>query len=431
MRRGRLRRLAGPALAAGSTLLTLALAELGLRLAESRGPGRGREVHDYGDAWRGGELGQGGFLREGFSGWVEDGYGGRLRWRNDASGFRRDGETAGRRAPGSLRLLSLGDSFTAGYRVGQQETFSYLLERHLRATGRWREVEVLISAVEEPATGFLYLARHGVGWQPDLVLLGVTLGNDIGQAYLSLDPRGELRLAADRDPPAIGPNPAAEQEALLAELRSWTLPAGCFDPARAAPPDLEPRPEPEGGLRLLRLVRRGVAAWREREAAQTVSSLWMEYRRPRLFDNNGLGMYLADPPPPILDAYDRLFAVLAAYDAFLEGRGIRFAVALFPQRFQVQPRDWQATVAAYGLDPACFDLAAPTRRIAEFCRAAEISCLDPTESMARQFAAGGRSLYLPRADMHWNGRGHRAFFEATREELAELAALSGGHQPGR
>lgn len=414
-----------------STFLALVLAEVGLRAWEWLAPRAGGPVYDYGDVWREGGLGPGGFLKEGFSGRLRDGYGGTVPWVNNSAGFRRREETAPERAPGSLRVLSLGDSFTAGYRVGQEETFSHLLEEHLEATGRWSEVEVLATVIEEPPTGLLYLETEGFRWNPDLVLLGITLGNDLGQTYVTLAPRGELRLDTDREPPTIGPNPEEDQEALVAELRSWSLPQRCFDPRAATPPDLSPPAEDAGGLRLVRLVTGALEARRQRRAPQTVTSLWGQYTPPLLFDNNGLGMYLEPAPPRIRTAYDRLFRLLRAYRDLCAAHGTRFAVALFPQRFEVQPRDWEATVDAYGLVPECFDLRAPERRIGAFCQEAGIPCLDPNEpneaaeatgSMTRSFLDGGRSLYLPRGDMHWNARGHRAFADAVAEELDRLAS---------
>ena len=175
----------------------------------------------------------------------------------------------------------------------------------------------------------------------------------------------------------------------------------------------------------MRLITGAIESMRQRRAAQTVSSLWGQYVPPLLFDNNGLGMYLDPPPPRIRTAYRRLFAVLEAYRDLCAAHGVRFVVALFPQRFQVQPPDWQATIRAYGLRPECFDLQAPDRRIRAFCRRAGIPCLDPTEAMSRQFARTGRSLYLPRGDMHWNAEGHRAFAEATEDAVISLASGAG------
>lgn len=405
---------------AGSLLLGLGLAEIGLRVVESL---PADEVADYDDTWREGGLGPGGYLKEGFTGRVRDGYGGTVRWVNNAAGFRRDEEVVRERQPGTLRILSLGDSFTAGYRVDQEETFSHLLEEHLEATGRWREVEVLISVVEEPPTGLHYLTTEGLRWRPDLVLLGITLGNDLAQTHATLDPRGELRLEDDRQPPAIRPNPDEDQAALVAELRAWTLPPHCFDPEAVTPPEpARSKPGSKGGPRLLQRLLGALESLGEGEKPQAVTSLWGEYRQPRLFDNNGLGMFLEPPPPRIESAYARLFSTLNAYGKVCAAHGIGFAVVLFPQRFQVQPRDWRATAKAYGLRPDCFDVMAPNKRLVAFCRRTGISCIDPTAAMRRRFLETGRSLYLPRGDMHWNARGHRALADAIRRAVTDHAA---------
>ena len=88
-------------LVAGSSLLTLGMVEAGLRLWPSR-KRPPATFADYGDAVRAGDLGPGGFLKEGFRGELTDGLGGTIRWRNDARGFRRDGETPDRPAPGTM-----------------------------------------------------------------------------------------------------------------------------------------------------------------------------------------------------------------------------------------------------------------------------------------------------------------------------------------
>jgi hypothetical protein len=180
---------------------------------------------------------------------------------------------------------------------------------------------------------------------------------------------------------------------------------------------------------LVDLIANAARERRLREAPQSVASLWGRYRRPLLFDNNGLGMYTRPAPPRIRTAYRRLFSILQAYRDLCARRGIAFAAVPFPQRFQVQARDWEATIEAYGLSPGCFDLMAPNRRIASYCRGAEVPCLDPTEGMRLDFEATHQSLYLARGDMHWNARGHRALHEAIRDPLTALVADLHG-EPG-
>lgn len=401
-----------------ATLLALGLAEVGLRAGETLGAGRWFGVADYGDVWGDGDLGPGGFLREGFSGRVRDGFGGTVRWTNNAAGFRREEEVSPERAPGSSRILSLGDSFAAGYRVDQEKTYSWLLEDHLESADRWSRVEVLVAAIEAPSIGLRYLQAEGVRWKPDVVLLGLTLGNDVAQSYVTLDPRGDFRLDERGSLTPIEPNPNEDKASLRADLRRWTLPPRCFDADVASPPDRRTKRPARTGLHIVDRISEVATERRLREEPQAVASLWGRYTSPLLFDNHGLGIYLEPAPPQIRTAYDRLFSILRRYQEVTAAHGIRLAVALFPQRFQVQDRDWEATIEAYGLSPDCFDRMAPNRRIARFCRHRGILCLDPTSEMRRTFEATQRSLYLPRGDMHWNARGHRAVYEAIRDPLS-------------
>ena len=77
--------------------------------------------------------------------------------------------------------------------MGQKETFSALLEEWINR--HYGKCEVLVAETEEPATALYYLDHFGVKFHPDLVLLGITLGNDIAQTYFSLDGGYILTLA--------------------------------------------------------------------------------------------------------------------------------------------------------------------------------------------------------------------------------------------
>jgi hypothetical protein len=391
---------------AGSLGLLLVLAEGALRVEERLAS---RTVRlDYADTWRTGGLGPGGALAEGFSGEVIDGYGGTVRWVNNSSGFRHEREIAAEPTPGVLRLLSLGDSFTAGYRVGQHQTFSHCLEVEL--SRRLGPVEVPIACVEDPPTGLDYLVRFGQHFHPQALLLGITLGNDIAQSYLEIDPAGPLLLTENGGSFAI-------------ERREHSTLGFRHGLETYFVPETALAPQPLVTRAALVLDR---SRFRERlgRAAWPIASWYGDRRRPRLFDpTHGLGFFLASPPDIIDEAFARLERVLAAYDAFCDERGIVLLVALFPQRFQVQPDDWERTVAAYGLAARAFDLEAPNRRIAAQCRALGLTCIDPTEAMRRRFERTGHGLYLPRGDMHWNGEGHEAFCEAA---VAPITAALGG-----
>ena len=382
-----------------SGALALGLAEGALRLRERVRAPAVKSGLDYGDAVRTNGLGPGGFLKEGFEGRVVNGLGGTVLWRNNAQGFRRSEDTPETPAPGVVRVLSMGDSFTAGYRVDQEETFSRLLEKDLAARG---PAEVLISEIEEPVTGLFWLDRAGARFHPAVVLLGLTLGNDIAQAGLALDPPGGYRI----EPPDFHIERVAE--GLVLEQRAdihATLPEACLAGAPARLPI----------KRRLRLLDLALGA-----PVQPIGSS-RPVSRFLLDAINGLGFCLV-PPPPLIDVcFERLSRTLLGYRALADERGFTFAVALFPQRYAVQEEDWNATVAAYGLRRACFDPGAPARRLSAFCAREGITCFDPAAALATARRRTGRSQYLPGGDMHWNADGHRAVFEALRDGVRALA----------
>ena len=84
-------------------------------------------------------------------------------------------------------------------------------------------------------------------------------------------------------------------------------------------------------------------------------------------------------------------------------RRVPVLVAFFPQRFELTPRVWGATLFEYGLDPGAFDLQSPHRRLGTGCADRGLSCAD---LLAGFQASGDSSLYQPQGDMHWSDAGH-------------------------
>ncbi|MCA9501916.1 MAG: hypothetical protein KC616_02490 [Myxococcales bacterium] len=96
----------------------------------------------------------------------------------NSRGLRADREYPYEKPPGVFRIVSLGDSFTAGYEVAGDETFSSVLEQELRRAGL--QVEVLNAGVSgySNAEALLYLERELLKYDPDLVLLSF-FANDL------------------------------------------------------------------------------------------------------------------------------------------------------------------------------------------------------------------------------------------------------------
>jgi hypothetical protein len=118
---------------------------------------------------------------------------------SNSRGLRGPREYAYEKPEGTTRIVVIGDSFTFGHEVGDEETYSHVLEELLPG------VEVLNLGVHGYGHGqmLLYLREEGVRYQPDVVLLGF-LSDDMERNVIDFrdyaKPRfdiegGELRLS--------------------------------------------------------------------------------------------------------------------------------------------------------------------------------------------------------------------------------------------
>jgi len=92
----------------------------------------------------------------------------------------RDAEVDVPKPEGVFRILMIGDSFTVGANVEQEDAYPQQLERLLNDTSEAR-VEVVNSGVGgwSPFQYAEYLNHYGAEFEPDLVVVGVFVGNDI------------------------------------------------------------------------------------------------------------------------------------------------------------------------------------------------------------------------------------------------------------
>src|SRR6185436_12017198 len=97
----------------------------------------------------------------------------------NAAGMR-DIEHSIQKPIGVVRVLVLGDSFIEALQVPFEESFSSLLQQDLGSQMAGR-VEVINASVSGWGTDdeLKYLTSYGRQWQPDLILVAMTLYNDI------------------------------------------------------------------------------------------------------------------------------------------------------------------------------------------------------------------------------------------------------------
>jgi len=121
-------------------------------------------------------------------------------FRINAQGMRANRDYAYEKERGVSRIMSLGDSYTIGYEVAEENTFSSVLERELRAQGY--RAEVLNAGVSGYSTAeeCLYLERELLKYRPDLILIsfyGNDLSDNIRTGLFALRD-GHLRLEKSR-----------------------------------------------------------------------------------------------------------------------------------------------------------------------------------------------------------------------------------------
>jgi len=145
----------------GSILVALAGAELAARWLAPQWGARGIAAagimrHDPLLGWSQRPGSSGVFALEGFA----------VRLAINRHGLR-DRDYPVERPPGTRRVLLLGDSFAWGYGVEHEETVDELVER------RYPHLELINAAVAGYGNDqeLLYLARRGLRWRPDAVML--------------------------------------------------------------------------------------------------------------------------------------------------------------------------------------------------------------------------------------------------------------------
>ena len=174
-------------------VITVFLFEVGYRLL----PGSLFFGLDYQDVYSETGMNEGGFLKPNTNCLVTNSYSEKVKWITNSKGFRNEKEISKKKPAKTFRIFSLGDSYTAGYRVGQNETFSYLLEQQLNLKQDTVNYEVVVANIEDPVHGLDYLNKYGLSYNPDVILLGITLGNDLTQTFVNLNEYGKYRLEND------------------------------------------------------------------------------------------------------------------------------------------------------------------------------------------------------------------------------------------
>lgn len=296
----------------------------------------------------------------------------------------RDREVPLRKPAGVYRVLCLGDSFTMGYNVRQEESYPKLLEAGLN---RWTtaRVEVVNAAVSgwQPFQYAQYYEQEGRAFEPDLVLVGFFVGNDAYDA---------TRCVEDCDTAVRGVR-LRRATARHQHLARWRL--ALYDHSN-----------------LVRLL------MNRRVLAQSTASLDFTRRRPDDFpptllaiQRGWLANHRADSPAQRRLA-DNAVTQLRRIQEDCRAEGRALAVFFIPNELQLNAVLRDRVLPR--TDAALYDFDMPQSMLREQLGAGGLATLDPLPALR----AATNILYMN--DAHWNPEAHRLAAEFLLHELPRV-----------
>lgn len=299
-------------------------------------------------------------------------------------GFRGSAYPFGRTA--KERLVVLGDSFTWGFGVEDDEIFTSIIERETK--GR---VEVVNLGVSGYGTDQEYLLWRELGhkWKPDRVLLLITFVTDIAD---NMDPK-----RYDYNKPFF----VIKGDAL--ELTNVPVPRN--------PAEKSARARGETSGPVTRLLSRSALVNALVSAALKVDAIRTHFESKGLVPKRQSGYeweYLLYSPnfnATTKPAWDKLFKLTAAINADVNSGGSKLFVAVVPSIIEVYPELWAEYLKSPSLpDGIALDARAPIDRVAAWCAANSVGFIDLLPALAEE-AKKDPYLYYP-VNIHWTKRAH-------------------------
>ncbi len=319
--------------------------------------------------------------------------------------------------PGTLRIMFLGDSFTAGWQVPLDQTYVSRLRSSLnQLPGRTSEYDLINAGLHGWGTDqqYLFYREEGYRYGSDLVVLQIYAGNDVVdngigvlglpidrfRPYFLLDASGTLELV-----PYAGPLPEPYvPEGLVSQLR-WYLNENSFT-YRFLSDNLQSQ--------LDRLARPQTAS----QSPSLPNEMPVDY-----------GLFAPEYDARWQTAWEITRQLIRALRKEIEAQGAQMVVLLVPARQEDNPDSWTAIAERYDLPPN-WDPARPTDLFIDLLEAERIPYLDVRVSRTSYSEVTGHPLSFP-IDGHWNAEGHCVAAIAIQNWLSSegLLTVSGDYAP--
>lgn len=302
----------------------------------------------------------------------------------------RDVEHKYDKRPGVFRIVVLGDSFIEAYSVELKDSFAHQLERMIKTSGR-SNVEVINLGVGGYGTlqEYLAFAEEGIRYEPDLVLLGFYVENDVRNNSYDLESKAASGLKV-RSRPFLEPGTFDQWEITLVDYEGALQ---TFEQHRAE--QESPLWWEKTGLYLLYvegMQRRGKVVSRGRT---------IEY-----FLGLDLGVYLCQESPGYTAAWELTERTLVRLRDDVRAAGAELVVFTVPAYHEVD-QDYMRAILNSLDNPSdyCLEEAPGYDRLAGILEQYGIPYVDLLPAFRQSNRFGQRPLFRS-ADRHWDAEGH-------------------------
>ncbi|MGA9121292.1 MAG: hypothetical protein WB699_18135 [Bacteroidota bacterium] len=287
----------------------------------------------------------------------------------------RDGEFPMEKPRGTRRILMLGDSFTEGDGVREEDTFSHRLQVLLDSAytpGSWQVINAGVGSYS-PLLEYIYLTRKGLAFTPDLVILNF----DLSDIYDDINYTSRARFDSRGLPVGVEAEaPEAPKEGIEAGL------IGVKDFFK-------------DHTRLYNFIRLRIDRYLEGARRKMNVSGDVRYDKYAFLRENYV---------PRDSDWALSFRYVRLIRDTLKARGIDFWLTVYPYGLQVNPKEWDSGRQFWGFKPDTLYSTRPQDFMEQFCRHNGI----PVINLCSDFRTATRAVYPLYYDYngHWRPEGH-------------------------
>jgi hypothetical protein len=295
----------------------------------------------------------------------------------------RDREHPIAKPAGTFRILVTGDSFMEALQVPFEASLPSLLETGLQAKSA-RKIEVINAGVSGWGTddALRYLTEYGFKYQPDLVLVTMTLHNDISDNL-----RQDWHRLEGDSLVTLSPTPMSWWQYKKTQVKAW----------------LSTR------FQLYQLWRRVRHGREIRQGGRQLASHVVQLFTTPTPERIGKGVELTD-------------LLLHEVKARAEASGAKMAVVFLPLKYQLSDSVWTDFVTTSQVPADSLDITRPQSLLAPAVDSLGVPLVDLLPAFRAWSADSTGELYME-WDGHWNENGHRLATNTVIDGLLRAGAV--------